>query len=98
MLLRVLLCFLWRRHGGAAAAYPSDVGQRWKKKMEAENLRAARETFRERNPLVKVGHTHDGSSVLKVSHHYFFMSRSTTVDAVLAVVEDGSVCSLTSGV
>lgn len=55
------------RNGGAAAADPSRTGQRWKKKMEATNLRAAREVFRERNPTIKVGHTHDsGASVLKV--------------------------------
>lgn len=55
------------RHGGAAAADPSRIGQGWKKKMEATNLRAARETFRERNPLFRVGHTHDGVTVLKVT-------------------------------
>ncbi|CAM9526160.1 unnamed protein product [Pylaiella littoralis] len=54
------------RNGGAAAADPSRIGQRWKNKMEATNLRAARESFRERNPLVRVGHAHDGVSVLKV--------------------------------
>ncbi|CAM9708945.1 unnamed protein product [Scytosiphon promiscuus] len=54
------------RNGGAAAADPSHIGQRWKKKMEAANLRAARECFRERNPLVRVGYTVDGVSVLKV--------------------------------
>lgn len=35
--------------------------------MEAANLRAAREAFRERNPLVRVGYTNDGVSVLKVT-------------------------------
>ncbi|CAM9785592.1 unnamed protein product [Ectocarpus sp. 4 AP-2014] len=54
------------RNGGAAAADPSRIGQRWKKSMETANLRAAREAFRERNPLISVGHTHDGVSVLKV--------------------------------
>lgn len=54
------------RNGGAAAADPSHIGQRWKKKMEAANLRAARECFRERNPLITVGHTIDEVSVLKV--------------------------------
>ncbi|CAM9260119.1 unnamed protein product [Ectocarpus sp. 12 AP-2014] len=54
------------RNGGAAAADPSRIGQRWKKSMETANLRAAREAFRERNPLIRVGHTHDGVSVLKV--------------------------------
>lgn len=34
--------------------------------METANLRAAREAFRERNPLIRVGHTDDGVSVLKV--------------------------------
>ncbi|CAN0303870.1 unnamed protein product, partial [Ectocarpus sp. 8 AP-2014] len=54
------------RNGGAAAADPSRIGQRWKKSMETANLRAAREAFRERNPLIRVGHTRDGVSVLKV--------------------------------
>lgn len=54
------------RNGGAAAADPSLNGQRWKRKMEAANLRAAREAFRERNPLVRVGYTNDSVSVLKV--------------------------------
>ncbi|CBJ25871.1 conserved unknown protein [Ectocarpus siliculosus] len=54
------------RNGGAAAADPSRIGQRWKKSMETANLRAAREAFRERNPLIRVGHTRDGVAVLKV--------------------------------
>ncbi|CAN0104841.1 unnamed protein product [Laminaria digitata] len=55
------------RNGGAAATHPALVGQRWKKKMEAINLRAARQTFRERNPLVRVGYTTvDAGAVLKV--------------------------------
>lgn len=64
--VRLFLCFDPARNGGAAAADPSLKGQRWKKKMEAANLRAAREAFRERNPLVRVGYTSDGVSVLKV--------------------------------
>ena len=36
--------------------------------MEAINLRAARQTFRERNPLIRVGYTAvDADAVLKVS-------------------------------
>ncbi len=58
-------------NGGAAAADPSQKGQRWKKKMEATNLRAAREVFRERNPLVRVGYTTDNVSVLKVMTSLF---------------------------
>lgn len=65
--------FLLSKNGGAAAADPSRNGQRWKKKMEAVNLRAARETFRERNPLVRVGYTNDGVSVLKVIDSLMFL-------------------------
>ncbi|CAM9399855.1 unnamed protein product, partial [Sphacelaria rigidula] len=54
------------RNGGAAAAHPSEVGQKWKREMEALNLRAARETFRERNPYIRVGPAIDKRSVLHV--------------------------------
>lgn len=54
------------RHGGAAAAYPAEVGQKWKRRMEVLNLRAARQAFRERNPDIRVGVARDGRSVLDV--------------------------------
>lgn len=66
-----MLFVLPGRNGGAAAADPSQTGQRWKKRMEAANLRAARQVFRERNPLVRVGYTTDGVSVLKVTTSSF---------------------------
>lgn len=70
------------RNGGAVAVYPAEVGQRCKKKMETTNRRAAREAFREKNPLFRVGHTHGNTAVLKVftctCEHYSIISNNST--------------------